>query len=771
MSQCKQCFLKLTRKDKGDVCTKCVTKNEDPNIKMDDASVTKLVNEVLFYANHHLESSTTDNLVELMVTFFTINELKVAKELIWRKFGDSGILEAWVSRRDSNNRSEAMAICEDTLGALTVMQTKNVNYVCYAANWSRVPKCNPERNNELSIVERMEEIEMSLKVYNSRLNATNNEVKANNVLIQEIISGDSQRSRNKLGNCDNDLAGTMMNSGSGLLMKCGGNNGPSGFNGSGATRWQNSGDDGSLDMMSQPHGNDDCGGMMTNPSSSVMMNRGSDDGSGSISGPGAPRRQHDGDVGLLDMMSQPHDNDDSVDTMNFSGGAIMNSGSDNRCDSSCDSHDPRGQLDDDGEDAGSPDVMSQPHSEDDSIDVMMNPGSGAMMNRDNPGSSGSPGGKSKQPDCDDELRDVMSSFRDDDESGGDDVSRGMIPLPRVEDGTKMKHDGGPGGERRQLNGLDESRCVMSPSRVDDDVMRNSNGGSSSASIPDCVRRQPGAVIPGSADAGMRLQPGQDEDDAMTLPRGDAVVMNPNGGPSSSGSPADVRRQSGGNNGSNGMMTLPSGDDKGRKMVTGNGGAKKLYPGGNNRDNSSNGMLSQPHKDSGSQGSDNDPLSSSGPSDMGSRLKSDRSYSNAVSVGSSEEGQFMRPNHEVRRERKREKFNQMRNNRGPIIGQADDTGLAAAPSPSRDFFISRVNREVTVERLSSYIARKGVQVRELVKTSHKDAVNGSFKLTIAFGDVGKIKNPAFWPKDIWVRKWKMTKSEESNNTGDIDRVRL
>ncbi len=48
--------------------------------------------------------------------------------------------------------------------------------------------------------------------------------------------------------------------------------------------------------------------------------------------------------------------------------------------------------------------------------------------------------------------------------------------------------------------------------------------------------------------------------------------------------------------------------------------------------------------------------------------------------------------------------------------------------------------------------KGVHCRELVKTSHGDSVNGSFKLTVAFSDADKVIDSSFWPSGIWVRKW-------------------
>ncbi len=58
-----------------------------------------------------------------------------------------------------------------------------------------------------------------------------------------------------------------------------------------------------------------------------------------------------------------------------------------------------------------------------------------------------------------------------------------------------------------------------------------------------------------------------------------------------------------------------------------------------------------------------------------------------------------------------------------------------------------------EEMGQYIKDEGVHCRELVKTSHNDSVNGSFKLTVAFSDAEKVIDSSFWPSDIWVRKWR------------------
>ena len=121
----------------------------------------------------------------------------------------------------------------------------------------------------------------------------------------------------------------------------------------------------------------------------------------------------------------------------------------------------------------------------------------------------------------------------------------------------------------------------------------------------------------------------------------------------------------------------------------------------------------------------------------------------------------------RRDERRAQWHNNRKGRQTVVGQAPNTGLLAAPAPSRDFFISRVNKHVTVEQLGKYIKDNGVCYRDLTKTSHNDAVHNSFKLTVTFDDAAKVNDGAFWPKDVWVRKWRIHNSDSGDkNAGNM-----
>ena len=124
--------------------------------------------------------------------------------------------------------------------------------------------------------------------------------------------------------------------------------------------------------------------------------------------------------------------------------------------------------------------------------------------------------------------------------------------------------------------------------------------------------------------------------------------------------------------------------------------------------------------------------------------------------------FKRPAYVMRREKRFESRNarwqqgsELQSARGgnKIVGKAKNSGLSSASTPTlSNFFISRVNKSVTVEKIKNYLRTRGVQQRNLIKTSHRDAENASFKLTIEPKDVNRVFNENFWPEGIWIRQW-------------------
>ena len=133
-----------------------------------------------------------------------------------------------------------------------------------------------------------------------------------------------------------------------------------------------------------------------------------------------------------------------------------------------------------------------------------------------------------------------------------------------------------------------------------------------------------------------------------------------------------------------------------------------------------------------------------------------------------DGPFMRPTHEVRRENKTIRQQQRRmyskvasdtTHRAPerkhnakVIGLATGTGLRSAPLPNRDFFVYRVHKEDGVDKIKAFLTSKKINVKEVELTSHLNAKFNSFKVTVDIKDADVITNASFWEKGICVRKW-------------------
>lgn len=109
----------------------------------------------------------------------------------------------------------------------------------------------------------------------------------------------------------------------------------------------------------------------------------------------------------------------------------------------------------------------------------------------------------------------------------------------------------------------------------------------------------------------------------------------------------------------------------------------------------------------------------------------------------------------------------RSRRGPIIGQADGTnGLRATPMPSRDFFVYRVHKDDNEDVLTEHMRSKNVIPRNITIKSHASAKYNSFKVSVAADDVHTVLDAEFWPRGVYVRRWREDKPEEvATTTGD------
>ena len=85
---------------------------------------------------------------------------------------------------------------------------------------------------------------------------------------------------------------------------------------------------------------------------------------------------------------------------------------------------------------------------------------------------------------------------------------------------------------------------------------------------------------------------------------------------------------------------------------------------------------------------------------------------------------------------------------------DSCRFRGAPVPQKSLFISRVDKETTLDDLNDYIAdlRLDVNVDKIELVSHAKARCNSFRLDLSACDFEKLMNPDLWPDGTCVRRY-------------------
>ena len=108
-------------------------------------------------------------------------------------------------------------------------------------------------------------------------------------------------------------------------------------------------------------------------------------------------------------------------------------------------------------------------------------------------------------------------------------------------------------------------------------------------------------------------------------------------------------------------------------------------------------------------------------------------------------------------------------RATIVTGTCTTGtVSGAPPPSRDFFISRIDKSTSIDTLRDDIESKGVAVRGLVKLNKDESKMDSYKLSVSVVNVQAIYKPEFWASGIQVRKFFNRNKNSNDNLNDNNR---
>jgi len=142
------------------------------------------MSEALMYAEHHRKGATKENIVNVMCSFFTDNEMKTAKSLLYDRFGYLNILLSSTERRTTENRSDTMATCCDVIDDLFKLEDEEIQVTCCATNWARLPRVAPEEINNISLADKVATLAAKLEIYDSALS----EIRCENSKIETRMS-------------------------------------------------------------------------------------------------------------------------------------------------------------------------------------------------------------------------------------------------------------------------------------------------------------------------------------------------------------------------------------------------------------------------------------------------------------------------------------------------------------------------------------------------------------------------------------------------------
>ena len=160
------------------LCKKC--KNKKNAAENDYINEDIIINEVVWYIDQHRHAATKDNIIRAVSCFYDTDEIDAAKKELVTRFGDHIDAELKKSRRDSQQRSERMKLCEDIFAILERLD-EDIDLVCVARNWKKMLKCNPEEMTDLSVAEKVAQFSAKFRAYDDALS----EMRAQIITLQE----------------------------------------------------------------------------------------------------------------------------------------------------------------------------------------------------------------------------------------------------------------------------------------------------------------------------------------------------------------------------------------------------------------------------------------------------------------------------------------------------------------------------------------------------------------------------------------------------------
>ena len=116
-----------------------------------------IINELLCYTFHHVNSGTFDNIKRILYNFYDDTEVVAAKRVLWDVCKDD--LGPWEDRRGSDARTAKHAHIEDIMAAAKKLDAKEKLPDIVAKNLDKVPDRQPEELNYIMLIQRVAQLE------------------------------------------------------------------------------------------------------------------------------------------------------------------------------------------------------------------------------------------------------------------------------------------------------------------------------------------------------------------------------------------------------------------------------------------------------------------------------------------------------------------------------------------------------------------------------------------------------------------------------------
>ena len=127
-----------------------------------------IINAVLCYAVHSLNSSAPDNCKRILINYYDIEEIIDAKKALWAAVSSDDIGK-YEERRSSSNRPAKVENVNDIFKALKHLDKLNKTPVFVVKDLDRIPSNHPEELNNLMLIQRLANLEKCRDTHNDIL--------------------------------------------------------------------------------------------------------------------------------------------------------------------------------------------------------------------------------------------------------------------------------------------------------------------------------------------------------------------------------------------------------------------------------------------------------------------------------------------------------------------------------------------------------------------------------------------------------------------------